>query len=114
MYSIRNNAIWSPVAKYFANLPDSYDQGAAYDRYIQARHATVDLLMTIVPAVKDLLTAEQRRKLGFTASYLDTRYLASIRPGTATFTANSGFGAGGFGDVTFTAGGGQSITIVRQ
>jgi hypothetical protein len=123
MYAIRNDAIWSPVAKYFAELPKSYDQGEAYDRYMEARKATVDLLMKIAPAVKDLLTPEQRRKLpAFVASYLEPRYLASIRSGTATFTGNSGFGAGaGFGDAVFTAavaggaaGGGQAITIIRQ
>jgi len=123
MYAIRNDAIWSPVAKYFAALPNHYDQGEAYDRYMTARKATVDLLMTIAPTVKDLLTPEQRRKLpAFVASYLEPRYLASIRSGTATFTGNSGFGApaGGFGDVVFAAaaaapgGGGQSITIIRQ
>jgi hypothetical protein len=123
MYAIRNDAIWSPVAKYFAELPKSYDQSEAYDRYMEARKATVDLLMKIAPAVKDLLTPEQRRKLpAFVASYLEPRYLASIRSGTATFTGNSGFGAGaGFGDAVFTAavaggaaGGGQAITIIRQ
>jgi hypothetical protein len=120
MYTIRNDAIWSPVAKYFAELPNSYDQSDAYDRYMAARKATVDLLMKIAPNVKDLLTPEQRRKLpAFVSSYLEPRYLASIRAGTATFTGNSGFGAiGGFGDATFTAaaapGGGQSITIIRQ
>ena len=37
--------------------------------------------------MKELLTAEQRRKLPpFVASYLDPRYLASIRSGTAAFT----------------------------
>jgi hypothetical protein len=121
MYSIRNDAIWSPVAKYLADLPTAYDQGAAFDRYMQARKASIDLLMKIVPAIKDLLTAEQRRKLpAFVASYLEPRYLASIRAGTATFTGSSAFGGGvGFGgDVTFTAaapgGAGQSITIIRQ
>jgi hypothetical protein len=78
--------------------------------------------MKIVPTIKDLLTAEQRRKLpAFVASYLEPRYLASIRAGTATFTGNSAFGGGpvGFGgDFTFTAaapgGAGQAITIIRQ
>jgi Carboxypeptidase regulatory-like domain len=121
MYAIKNDSIWSPVAKYFANLPDKYDQAAAYDRYIQARRATVDLLTTIVPSVKSLLTEEQRRKLpAFVASYLEPRYLASIRSGTASFTGNSAFGFGGpvsfgGGDVSVTVGaGGSSITIIRQ
>jgi len=121
MYSIRNDAIWSPVAKYLADLPTAYDQGAAFDRYMQARKASIDLLMKIVPTIKDLLTPEQRRKLpAFVASYLEPRYLASIRSGTATFTGSSAFGgAAGFGgDVTFTAaapgGGGGTVTIIRQ
>lgn len=118
-YSIRNDAIWSPVAKYFAELPANYDHEDAYDRYMTARKATVDLLSKIGPTVKDLLTPEQRRKLpAFVASYLEPRYLASIRSGTATFTGNSGFGGAAFGDATFTAavgaGGGQAITIIRQ
>ena len=85
-YSIRNDSIWSPVAKYFGALPDRYDEGSAYDRYMTARHATIDLLTAIGPQVKGLLTDEQRRKLpAFVASYLEPRYLASIRSGTATF-----------------------------
>src|SRR6185503_16599741 len=77
-YTLRNDSIWAPVAKYLSTLPDRYDQGAAYERYITARHATIDLLMRIGPEVKGLLTAEQRRKLpAFVASYLEPRYLAS-------------------------------------
>jgi hypothetical protein len=118
-YMIQNDAIWSPVAKYLAALPDVYDQGLAYDHYMQARKASVDLMMKIVPNVKDLLTAEQRRKLPtFVTTYLDPRYLASIRSGTATFTGNSGFGMGIFGPgeiftATAAGGGTQSITITR-
>ena len=122
-YTIRNDAIWSPVAKYFADLPDNYDQAAAYDHYIQARKATVDLLMKIAPAIQDLLTADQRRKLpAYIASYLEPRYLASIRAGTATFTGSSAFGGGGFGGgfaegfaAGAAAGGGdRTITVIRQ
>jgi hypothetical protein len=122
-FMVQTDAIWTPVAKYFADLPKSYDQSAAYERYMQARKSSVDLLIRIVPIVKDLLTPEQRRKLpAFVASYLEPRYLASIRAGTATFTGNSGFGAAGpifGGDVTFVAGippggAGGTITIIRQ
>jgi hypothetical protein len=122
-YLIQTDAIWTPVAKYFAELPKYYDQGVAYDRYMQARKASVDLLMKIAPTVKDLLSPEQRRKLPpLVASYLEPRYLASIRSGTATFTGNSGFGAGGGGlaaTEVFVAGvagpgaGGGNI-IIRQ
>jgi hypothetical protein len=53
--------------------------------------------------VKDLLTAEQRRKLPpLIASYLEPRYLASIRSGTATFTAGQASAAA---DPVFAGGG---------
>jgi hypothetical protein len=120
-YSIRNDSIWAPVAKYFGALPDRYDEGVAYDRYINARHATIDLLTKIGPEVKGLLTEEQRRKLpAFVASYLEPRYLASIRSGTATFVGGMfpGMGVpvtiGGGGNVFVGAGGGGTQVIIRQ
>jgi hypothetical protein len=93
MYTIRNDAIWAPVTKAFAELPDSYDRNDAYDRYMHARKATIDLLIQLAPSVKGLLTAEQRRKIPpFIARHLEPRYLASIRSGTAGFTGGSMFG----------------------
>ena len=48
----------------------------------------------LAPRVRGLLTDEQFRKVpAFVASYLDTRYLASIRSGTAGI----GTGGGPFG-----------------
>ncbi|MDQ6872358.1 MAG: hypothetical protein M3037_10170, partial [Gemmatimonadota bacterium] len=83
-YVIRLDSIWSPVAKYLAALPDKYDRNEAYRRYQKAREASVDMLIKLAPDIRRLLTSEQRRKLpAFVASYLDTRYLASIRSGTA-------------------------------
>jgi hypothetical protein len=70
--------------------------------------------------VKDLLTADQRRKLpAFVASYLEPRYLASIRSGTATFVGGMFPGAGGpvtigGGPVFMGAGGGGAQVIIRQ
>ena len=97
IYAIKNDSIWTPVAKYLAGLPDQYDQSVAYERYIAARRASVDLLTSMVPDVKNLLTEEQRRKLpAFVASYLEPRYLASIRSGTATFTGSSAHSAAQF------------------
>jgi hypothetical protein len=118
LYTIRNDAIWAPLAKYFADLPDTYDRDLAYDKYMSARKATIDLLTQLAPDIKGLLTAEQRRKLPtFISSYLEPRYLASIRSGTAGFTGGSPFGAGG---VPFMAGaeiqhieGGMRV-IIRQ
>ena len=83
-YVVSLDSIWSPVAKYLAALPDNYDKDDAYAHYRRAREASVDLLIKLVPQIRSLLTSEQRRKLpSFIASYLDTRYLASIRSGTA-------------------------------
>jgi hypothetical protein len=114
-YSVRVDSIWAPVAKYLADLPDRYDQGAAYDRYLEARRASVDLLAELAPHVKQLLTAEQQRKLPvYVASYLEPRYLASIRSGTASFTGSPmlpGIGGAGFalGD-----GGGMRTVIMSR
>jgi hypothetical protein len=95
MYTIRNDAVWAPVTRAFAQLPDAYDRGDAYDKYMHARKATIDLLIELAPSIKGLLTSEQRRKLPpFISSYLEPRYLASIRSGTASFTGGSMFGGG--------------------
>ncbi|HEX3868668.1 MAG TPA: hypothetical protein VHV78_18025, partial [Gemmatimonadaceae bacterium] len=103
-YVVRLDSIWTPVAKYYADLPEDYDQDAAYERYRRAREASVDLLVAIVPSVTSLLTAEQRRKLpDLIAAYLDLRYLAAIRSGTSgtpggVFAPATGVpGAGGGG-----------------
>jgi len=118
-YSIRLDSIWAPVAKYLGTLPDRYDEGSAYDRYIHARRATVDLLAKIGPDVKGLLTAEQRRKLPpFVASYLEPRYLASIRSGTATFVGGMFPGMGSAvtigGPMMIGGGGGGAQVMIRQ
>jgi hypothetical protein len=116
-YVIQLDSIWTPVTKYYAALPEVYDQGDAYDRYRRAREASVGVLIGIVPSVKSLLTAEQRRKLpDLVAAYLDLRYLAAVRSGTSgtpggvfapgsgtsgapgTTAGRSGGGAGGADD----------------
>jgi hypothetical protein len=119
VYTIRNDAVWAPVAKYFADLPNGYDKDVAYDKYITARKSTIDLLSQLAPHIKGLLTAEQRRKLPvFISSYLEPRYLASIRNGTAGFTSSTAFGgAPVMGDFTMAVsamgGGSQQIIISR-
>ncbi len=111
-YLIRLDSIWSPIAKQLATLPDNYDEGAAYDRYKRGREATVDLIKRIAPQVKATLTDAQRRKLPtIVTSYLDPRYLASIRSGTAG-AGLSAFGAAG-GGIAIPGGGGQFVTIAR-
>ncbi len=112
-YSIRVDSIWTPLAKYMGALPDKYDQDEVYARYIKARQTTVDIMIKLGPEMKRLLTAEQFRKLPqFIASYLDVRYLASIRSGTAGAGGNT-FLPGGGGTTAVMGGGMQTITIVR-
>ena len=83
-YSARLDSIWTPVAKYLASLPDEYERGVAYERYKTAREKTVDLLIELSPVLKSLLTTAQLRKLpSMVTPYLDSRYLASVRSGTA-------------------------------
>jgi hypothetical protein len=116
-YVITLDGIWSPIVKEFTSLSDDYDHDAAYQRYIVARRQTVDQLKDIAPVVRRLLTDEQFRKLpAFVASYLDTRYLASIRSGTAGL----GTGGGPFGgfvpaglESVSISGGGGNITRVE-
>jgi hypothetical protein len=110
-FLIRQSAIWAPVVKEFAALEDRYDRDRAYFRYKQAREASIDLLRTLAPAVRGLLTAEQRRKLpAIVASHLDQRYLASIRSGTMGGGDFGGFVGGG---INIPQGGGGNTIIVR-
>jgi hypothetical protein len=100
-FTVRLDSIWSPVAKYLAELPEKYDQDAAYDRYRTARQTSVDLLIKIAPQLKSLLSPDQTRKLpAFIATSLDQRYLAAVRSGTA--------GLGG-GPMMMMGGGGPMI-----
>jgi hypothetical protein len=122
-YTVSLDSIWTPVAKYLANLPERYDQGEAYGHYTEARKASVDLLVKAAPVVRSLLTDEQRRKLpAIVASYLDPRYLAGIRSGTAGSAAAGAFGGGfiggGAGGPIFIGGGGGggggNVVIIRN
>jgi hypothetical protein len=109
-YLIRLDSIWAPLVREMAALPDKYDREAVYAKYVRAREGTVDLLLALAPQVNALLTAEQRRRLPqFIAVYLDKRYLASIRSGTA----GSGFGLPGGFDVGAIRGGGGAVFIAR-
>jgi hypothetical protein len=110
-YTVRLDSLWTPVAKYLSDLPETYDQGAAYDRYKVARQASVDLLIKLSPDIKSLLTPAQTRMMpAFVMSYLDKRFLSAIRSGTA--------GAGGpmmmmgdMGAVAAQAGGDHRMMI---
>jgi hypothetical protein len=97
-YTYRSDSLWAPVGRYLAALPTRFDADAAFDRYLQARRAQVDLLMHIAPAIRDLLTKEQRRKLPQSVvNILDKRYLLAIRDGIGLYVSGTGFSGGGGG-----------------
>jgi hypothetical protein len=114
-FTLKLDSIWGPTAKYLAALPDHYDQGEAYDHYRIARETSVDALIKIAPIVKSLLSADQMRKLPtFVTPYLDNRYLASVRSGTA----GTGLGMimGGLavpGGAQVSGAGGGGVTMIR-
>ena len=94
-YMYRSDSIWAPVSVYLGGLADRYDTDEAYDRWIRARRAQVEMLMRLAPAVNALLTPAQRRKLpGSVVNHLDPRYLRSVRNGSNTFVSSGG--GGGF------------------
>jgi len=95
-YTYRTDSLWAPVGRSLAALPTTFDEHVAYDRWLSARHAQVDMLMQMAPAIDALLTKEQKRKLpASTLSMLDRRYLASIRDGNALYANGSGALRGG-------------------
>jgi hypothetical protein len=95
-YTISIDSIWLPVTRELAAMPERYDDGRAYERYIRAREATADLMMQYAPVVKRILTPSQRRKLPpQILNFLDTRYLMAIRSGTAMYIGGGGGGIGG-------------------
>jgi hypothetical protein len=119
-FTIKLDSIWTPMAKYLATLPDNYDQGEAYDRYRMARQSSVDGLIRLAPTVRSLLTDAQYRMLPTSiTAFLDRRYLASVRSGTAGTGLGMIMGGGmaipgGGGSVTFGgAGGGGGQTIIK-
>jgi hypothetical protein len=78
------DSVWTPVASYLAALPDRYDTGEAYERYVSARARTVDFLLTLVPHARAVLTPAQRRRLPKqVANYLDERVLKFLRTSSA-------------------------------
>jgi hypothetical protein len=116
-YTIKLDSLWTPVAKYWASLPDHYDEGEAYERYQVARRGSVDALIKVVPTIKAMLTEAQMRKLPtFVTPFLDTRYLASIRTGTAggAFGGPMMMGPGmAMPAGAAIGGGGGGMTIIR-
>jgi hypothetical protein len=83
-FAVFADSIWTSVSNELAALPDDYGKREAYDRYVRAREKTVDYLLAMVPDVKSILTASQRRKLPPQISnYLDERVLRFLRSSTA-------------------------------
>ena len=83
LYVLKQDSVWTPVARFLADLPDKFNHDDAYGRYRQARETTVDLLIQIAPGIKTLLTPEQLRILPTSlVTFIDKRNLQGIRSGT--------------------------------
>lgn len=83
-YVLKSDSIWTPVARFLADLPDRYSHSEAYGRYRRARESTVDLLIAVAPDIRHLLTAEQIRILPTTVlTFLDKRSLQGMRSGSS-------------------------------
>jgi hypothetical protein len=68
----------------------------AYNRYLRAREASIDVLIKVAPGIKDLLTPAQYRILPETlVPFMDKRNLQGIRSGTAGGNRFMGGGMGG-------------------
>jgi hypothetical protein len=105
-YTYRSDSLWAPVGQYLGSLGNAFNLDEAYDRYMRARRAQVDMLMRLAPAVNALLTPEQKRRLPpQVVNFLDHRYLLSIRNGTNTFVGGGGGFSGGFFPGDFSPGG---------
>jgi hypothetical protein len=98
-YTYRTDSLWTPVARHFASLGTDYRMGVEYDRYIQARHDQIDFMISVVNALRELLTPAQRRKLSqSTNNMLDPQYLRAMRNGNGMyipFGGSVGFNMGG-------------------
>ncbi len=99
-YVLKSDSIWTPVARFLADLPDQYNHADAYGRYRRAREESVDLLIQIAPGIRKLLTPEQIRILPTTlVTFMDKRNLQAIRSGSSgdnRFGGGGGFGGGRF------------------
>jgi hypothetical protein len=113
-YTVRLDSIWTPIAKELAEMPGDYNQDLAYAKYREGREASVDLLIKIVPLVRGMLSPAQMRKLGFVAQFMDQRYLAYVRSGTASGGMGIGVPIGAeMAMVAASAGGGGTFVIIR-
>jgi hypothetical protein len=83
-FAVFADSVWTPVAGFLAALPEVYQHGEAYTRYVLARERTVDYLLTLVSHAKGVLSASQQRKLPLQISnFLDRRVLQFLRSSSA-------------------------------
>jgi hypothetical protein len=111
-YNYRCDSLWAPVSRYFANLPERYDEGEAFSRFITARRAQIDMLAGLSPTIRALLTPDQLRKLPqLTLNSLDPLYLASVRNGTSLYV--SGISPLFGGPVNIGSGDFIAVSVIR-
>jgi hypothetical protein len=78
------DSVWTPAARRLELEPEVYSRSEAYTQYVLAREQTMDYLISIAPAVRDLLTPAQKRKLPpIILNYVDDRVLKFLRASSA-------------------------------
>lgn len=83
-YVLKTDSLWTPLARELSELPDRFNHDIAFDKYRRGREQSVDMLLRVVPDIKELLSDEQYRLLpDQLASLLDARTLRAIRSGTS-------------------------------
>src|SRR5205085_11102653 len=94
-YTYRVDSLWSETARWFAALPNNYDSGEVWQRYMNARRVQIDMMSKVGPLLEHLLTPAQKRKVPSSLLlYMDPRYLASIRSGTGLYVGGGQFSVG--------------------
>ncbi len=92
-YQYRTDSLWTPISRWIASLPTEFDEREAFTRFLRARQAQVDMLIALAPTIDALLTSEQKRKVPASVlTYLDPRYLLSIRNGNGLYVSGSSTG----------------------
>lgn len=113
-YTYRTDSLWAPVARFLAGLPAEYKEQEAAERYFAARGAQVDMLIKIVPTLRELLTPAQQRKLPqLVVNTLDPRYLVSIRNGTSLYVGGSSSSSLGDAMMTMVAARAGEFVVFR-
>jgi hypothetical protein len=83
-YTNYQDSLWTPIARYLANLPNDYDPDEAWARVKEGFNKNIERLAVMGPAAKGLLTKQQINALPpLLNQLLDEHAIRAMRPGNA-------------------------------